>query len=163
MGTLEIDGSLCWRGNIHEASVQMFSPGSRSSSSPRHSPSDLTSDVVYMVVIGKTDFQPYTSLVLFQKCKAQVVIPVKAVLPEICPGLHHLCKLEPCRTRVPSVRNSSKSVHQRAFLICLCLPVTSGLESVNVSRGYTLVKTLSFIYAFSKSVFLCALCNDTDL
>lgn len=47
----------------------------------------------------------------------------------------------------------------RGPLLSACLPVTSGLESVNVSRGYTLIKTLSFIYAFSKSVVLCSLCN----
>lgn len=55
------------------------------------------------------------------------------VLPEICPGLHHLWKLKPCPTRVPLV-----------------------LESVNVSRGCTLIEISSFIYSFSKSVFVCA-------
>lgn len=52
------DGRLCWEGNIHKASVEMFSPGSRSSSSSRHPHADLTSDVAYwyIEVMGKTYF-----------------------------------------------------------------------------------------------------------
>lgn len=160
MGTLEIVGSLCWRGNTLKASVEVFSPGSRSGSSLRHSSSDLTSDEVYMARIGKTYFQPYTSLLLFQECKAQVVIFCRhgraaRHLSRSAPPLH-------AETPPSTCASIPQRLQIRASEGLSPLPL-SGLESEHVSRGYTFIKTLSFIYVSSKSGFLCVFCQQMVL